>query len=449
MKQHLNSLNSRIDVHCHLFTKQVLSWRLLIDFVQSRISVPCLNNDDMLDGSSPLQGIKRALNFLKTGMHSSSEDIYHLLAHTEKGYAIVPLMFDLDYCMKGSHEKEGEDLSVMNEILTTYHQILSTDREKLLRMSEDAGRLTDCNVADNNSNEIDELIQTIDFLLNCDCQTNEFSLASKKDPFLNQEKQLVDLQKKYPGKVFPFYAVDPRRKENYTLTDGSYGLTPILKRLTVNGGHFYGVKLYTPNGYSPADPMLMVLYEYCEKHGIPITAHCSGGGFASFAKTVNIRGLIYRNGRIDEQDGNVTFNHFKITDKERVHEKAQMLNHPLLWERVLEKFPRLTLNLAHFGSSVGTGEWSEHILRLMKLYPNLYTDFACVADESTLNNMYNLYYSKAEPSIKSRFLYGSDFYLNLLFIDNMKQYIRQFEKVFTATEMKEIAVINPRRFLAI
>lgn len=63
--------------------------------------------------------------------------------------------------------------------------------------------------------------------------------------------------------------------------------------------------------------------------------------------------------------------------------------------------------------------------------------------------MYNLYYSKADPSIKSRFLYGSDFYLNLLFIDNMKQYIRQFEKVFTDTEMKEIAEINLRRFLAI
>lgn len=449
MKQHLNSLNSRIDVHCHLFNKQVISWRLLIDFVQSRISVRSLNNDDILDGSSPLQGIKRALNFLKTGMHSSSEDVYRLLTHTEKGYAIVPLMFDLDYCMKGSHEKGDEDLSIMNEILTTYHQILSTDREELLRMSEDADSLTDCNAVDNNPNEIDELIQTIDSLLNCDCQTNEFSLASKEDPFLNQEKQLVDLQKKYPGKVFPFYAVDPRRKENYTLTDGSYDLTPILKRLTVNGGHFYGIKLYTPNGYSPADPMLMALYEYCEKHGIPITAHCSGGGFASFAKTVNIRGLIYRDGRIDEQDGNVTFSHFKITDKERVHEKAQMLNHPLLWERVLEKFPRLTLNLAHFGSSVGTEEWSEHILRLMKVYPNLYTDFACVTDESTLNKMYNLYYSRADPSIKSRFLYGSDFYLNLLFIDNMKQYIRQFEKVFTDTEMKEIAEINPRRFLAI
>lgn len=131
-----------------------------------------------------------------------------------KGYAIVPLMFDLDYYMKGAHEKGDEDLSIMNEILTTYHQILSTDREELLRMSEDADRLTDCNAADNNPNKIDELILTIDSLLNCDWQINELSLDSKEDPFLNQEKQLVDLQKKYPGKVFPFYAVDPRRKEN-------------------------------------------------------------------------------------------------------------------------------------------------------------------------------------------------------------------------------------------
>lgn len=446
MKQQSIPANSRIDAHCHLFNKQVLSWRLLIDFVQSRANTACFTND-MQDSGSRLKSIKRALHFLKVGMRSSSEAIYHLLTETEKGYAVVPLMFDLDYCMKGAQE-DNENASIMSEILTTYHQLLSDDREELLRIKEDTDYSMDSNTADNHPNEIDELIQTIDSLLDSDCQSNELFFASKGDPFLNQENQLIDLQKKYPATVFPFYAVDPRRKENYSFTNGCYDLTPILKRLTTHGGSFYGIKLYTPNGYSPADPMLMALYEHCEKHAIPITAHCSGGGFASFAKTVNIRGLIYRNSKIEEYDGNITFDHYKITDPERVHEKAQMLNHPLLWEKVLEKYPRLTLNLAHFGSSAGTEEWSEHIIRLMGQYPNLYTDFSCVADESTLANMYHLYYSKADPSIKSRFLYGSDFYLNMLFIDNMKQYIKQFEKVFTAAEMKEIAEINPRKFLS-
>lgn len=452
MKQRISLLpsNGRIDTHCHLFNKKVLSWRLVIDFVQSRINEVVSANADTMENVGSLKTIKRAIHFLKIGMQPSSEEVYKTLITTEKGYSVVPLMFDLDYCMKGAHGVEGkmESSSIESELIAAYNQILTDDREKLLRIKGDTDyRCNICNNTEESQNEIDELVQTIDSLLNPDYQANELDFAHRIDPFLDQENQLVDLQKKHPDTVFPFYVVDPRRKENFHLENGSYDLTPILKRLAINGGHFYGIKLYTPNGYSPADPMLMPLYEYCEKHAIPLTAHCSGGGFASFVKTVNIHGLIYRNNAIEKYNGNITFNHYKITDSERVHEKAQMLNHPLLWEKVLEQYPHLTLNLAHFGSSASSEEWSEHIIRLMKLYPNLYTDFSCIADESTLNNMYHTYYSKATPLVKNRFLYGSDFYLNMLFIDNMKQYINHFEKVFSPAEMREISEMNPRRFL--
>lgn len=448
MKQHFSlPPPSRIDIHCHLFNKNVLSWRLLIDFVQSRVALPMqTDNADLSDTTSGrLKGIKRALNFLRIGMQSTSEDVYHTLMKTEKEYAVVPLMFDLDYCMKGASP------DIRNEIFDTYHQILAADREVLLQMKQDVDCLTynNLNDVDATSIEIDRLIQTIDTVLASGdlAYESENDLLHKDDPFLDQENQLVDLQKKYPDRVFPFYAVDPRRKENYLFENGTYNLSPILNRLVINGGHFYGIKLYTPNGYSPADPMLMALYAYCDQHAIPITAHCSGGGFASFAKNVHIQGLIYQDARIQEHNGNITFKHYKITDKERVYEKAQLLNHPLIWEKVLEKYPNLILNLAHFGSSEGSEEWSLHILRLMKLYPNLYTDFSCIAEKATLDTMYNAYYSKAESTLKKKFLYGSDFYLNMLFIDDMKQYINQFEKIFSTTEMKEITEINPRKFL--
>lgn len=440
-QHHLIPSTVRIDAHCHLFNKKVLSWRLLTDFVQSRVKLPMQTaNNDLFNASSKLKGIKRALNFLKTGMQSTAEDVYKTLAKTEKGYAVVPLMFDLDYCMKGAPEE------LQNEIVAAYNQILEDDREELLQIKQDTDCLNDNN---NFNNEIDELIQTIDNLLD-QRQANELELdfANKENPFLTQEKQLIDLCKKHPGMVFPFFAVDPRRIRDETPKNGPYDLSPILNRLVINGGHFYGIKLYAPNGYSPADPLLMSLYEYCEQHAIPITAHCSQGGFASFAKTVNIQGLIYQNARIQEYNGNLTFKHYKVTDKERVHEKAQMLNHPLLWEKVLEKYPNLTLNLAHFGCSGDSDEWSQHIIRLMKKYPNLYTDLSCVADNATLDYMYKTYYSVAEPAIKKRFLYGSDFYLNMLFIDNMKEYVSQFEKRFSAAEMKEIAETNPRKFLS-
>jgi predicted TIM-barrel fold metal-dependent hydrolase len=378
-------------------------------------------------------------------MQSTSEDVYKTLAKTEKGYAVVPLMFDLDYCMKGS---QGNNME--REVLADCKQILLDEQEKLQPIKQTASSFTNSN-SNNERHEvvdqINELIQTINSLSIFANKANKFESAQQEDTFLNQENQLVDLQKKYPDMIFPFYAVDPRREENYTFVNGVYDLSNILNRLAINGGHFYGIKLYTPNGYSPAAPMLMALYEYCEKHAIPIIAHCSGGGFASFAKIVDIHGLIYRNGKIEEHNGSITFEHYKVADKERVHEKAQMLNHPLIWEKVLEKYPNLILDLAHFGNSKGSEEWSQHIIRLMKRYPNLYTDFSCVTECATLNNMYTTYYSKAEPSVKSRFLYGSDFYLNMLFINTMEQYINKFEKIFSAAEMKEIAEINPRRFL--
>lgn len=440
MKQDIHPLPRRIDAHCHFFNKQVLTWRLLLDFIQSRIKVPFLVDMDQADNrSSQFNKIKRAIHFLKTGLHSSSEEVYQTLIKSEREYAVVPLMFDLDYCMKGA----PADLE--SEIRVFYQQILLQDRKELMELTLPNDRIS--NSAHDDEVEIEELIRTIDFLLGE--ETDRLALDTHEDPFLNQEKQLAGLQAKYPDKVFPFFAVDPRRKENYTMENGTYDLSPILNRLFMNGGHFYGIKLYTPNGYSPADPLLMALYEYCEQHAVPITAHCSGGGFASFARTIPLHGLIYRNNKVEKYDGKLTFQHYKITDKERVHEKAQLLNHPLIWGEVLEKYPRLKLNLAHFGTSDESGEWSGHIIRLMKLYPNLYTDFSCVTDKTTLSHMYNTYYAPAESAIKSRFLYGSDFYLNMLFTDSMEQYLKLFEHTFTATEMQEITEINPSRFLAL
>ena len=440
MKQNIYPLPRRIDVHCHFFNKQMLTWRLLVDFVQSRIKNPFFSGIDQVGSrSNRLNEIKRAIHFLKTGMQSSSEEVYKTLIKSEKEYAVVPLMFDLDYCMKGA----PADLE--SEIRTFYQEILMQDREELMELTLP----NDCinNNAHNDEVETEELIRTIDSLL--DEEADRLTLITQEDSFLSQEKQLAELQAKYPDKVFPFFAVDPRRKENYTMENGTYDLSPILDRLFINGGHFYGIKLYAPNGYSPADPLLMALYEYCEQHAIPITAHCSGGGFASFAKTIPVHGLIYRNNKVEKHDGKLTFQHYKITDKERVHEKAQLLNHPLIWEKVLEKYPRLKLNLAHLGTSDESGEWSGHIIRLMKLYSNLYTDFSCMADKTTLSHIYKTYYAPAVSAIKSRFLYGSDFYLNMLFTDSMEQYLKLFEHTFTATEMQEITEINPNRFLAL
>lgn len=439
--------NCKMDVHCHLFNKNVLTWRLLVDFAQSRKGTPFNLPTDGLDSLvGSFKKMKRAYNFLKVGLKPSSEEVYKILVGTEKNYAVAPLMFDLNYCMIGAHGEE--DALLREEIEAEFNGLLSEDKEELSRMKMEVNSFAHADGEEEciDENEVDELLQTIDLLLCAD--SNALDYSDKEDPFVNQERQLVELKRRYPDKVFPFYAVDPRRTGNYSVEKGIYNLDPIVRRLAKNGGHFQGIKLYTPNGYSPADPMLMELYAYCEKHAIPITAHCSGSGFASFAKAVPIRGLIYRHNAVEEYNGILTFNHFQLTDGERVREKALLLNHPLLWERVLERYPMLKLNLAHFGVTEGSEEWSEHIVRLMDKYPNVYTDFSCVSDMAVLAKMHEKYYAKAKSSVKKRFLYGSDFYLNMLFADSMEHYLNHFLKVFTSSEMKAITEENPREFLS-
>lgn len=174
-------------------------------------------------------------------------------------------------------------------------------------------------------------------------------------------------------------------------------------------GGFYGFKLYCPNGYSPTDPALMALYEYCERHGVPLTAHCSGGGFASFSPSITVHGHVYRNGEVVPHDGVLEFRHYRLTDKLRVKEKAELLNHPRLWEKVMEAFPRLRLNLAHFGCQDEGTEWTELIYGMMEKFPGLHTDLSCITETAKLREMRE-YFIKAPGTgapqipVRERFL---------------------------------------------
>ena len=68
--------------------------------------------------------------------------------------------------------------------------------------------------------------------------------------------ELEELSNNYPGKVFPFLAVDPRRIGIMKLID-----------LKVNKGIgiFKGIKIYPPLGYLPTHPNLEPVFEYCSQ----------------------------------------------------------------------------------------------------------------------------------------------------------------------------------------
>ena len=65
--------------------------------------------------------------------------------------------------------------------------------------------------------------------------------------------ELEDLSRKFPGQVFPFLAVDPRR----------IGIMKLIEmKLNKGKGVFKGIKIYTPLGYLPTHPNLEAIYDY-------------------------------------------------------------------------------------------------------------------------------------------------------------------------------------------
>ena len=433
----MNSENLRIDAHCHLFNRDVLSWRLLVDFILSRIKRRrTVTGRNRLTGSGE---VARVIRFLKTGW-METEKIYQKLLKEGDCDIIVPLMFDLDYCVKGAN---GVNKVVRSRAWKKNVRKAARKEGVLLRKE-----LNEWSARANGRDrmEIGELKQAIRHL---DREMEKLQLG-KRNTFRVQEEELLKLAESHPGRVLPFFVVDPRRPGHVVKTpDGKMDISPLTDRLVprLGGkGGFSGFKLYCPNGYSPTDPVLMALYGYCEQHGVPVTAHCSGGGFSSFSPSVIVHGHVYRNGEIVPHEGVLEFRHYRLTDGLRVKEKAELLNHPLLWGKVMEAFPNLKLNLAHFGCEDEGAEWTELIYGMVEKFPGLYTDLSCITDADKLREMRN-YMIKAPERVRCKFLFGSDFYLNILFIDRMQDYMENFRTIFTEQERHELMTVNPAEFL--
>lgn len=429
-----------IDAHCHLFNREVLSWRLLVDFILSRRRRR--SERARLEAVGGIVELKRIRRFFKTGL-MDTEKIYGKLLAEGACNTVVPLMFDLDYCMKGADCSDGvgRRRACKKDVKKAARKEWAVLRKELEELAEQAGKRGE-------RREIGEMKQALRRLSR---KTRRLPLG-KRDTFRAQEEELLQLAAAHPGRVLPFYVVDPRRPGNFLYgPDGEVDVSPVTDRLLprLGGkGCFYGFKLYCPNGYSPTDPALMALYEYCERHRVPLTAHCSGGGFASFSPSIRVHGHVYRDGEVVPHDGVLEFRHYRLTDGMRVKEKAGILNHPRLWEKVMEAFPRLRLNLAHFGSQDEGTEWTELIYGMMEKFPGLHTDLSCITEISKLREMRE-YLVKAPEQVRRKFLFGSDFYLNLLFLDGMKEYMENFRNTFTEQERHELMTVNPSEFLGI
>lgn len=235
----------------------------------------------------------------------------------------------------------------------------------------------------------------------------------------------------YGGLILPFVFVHPERK----------GIFDIVRRY-IEEKNFTGIKLYPPLGYYPFDERLNEIYTYAEKHQIPITTHCARGG-------VFYKGHITKEMLIHPKTG-------QPIKGQRNKFFTDTYTDPDNYRYVLEKFPDLKINMAHFGGydewqkylgntlSDGLPTWYEKICALIRQYPNIYTDISYTMFNADLFNLLKL--SISDPSLKAQILYGSDFYMieqetsERQFVTNVRAYIGE-------ADFKQIAETNTLSFL--
>lgn len=211
--------------------------------------------------------------------------------------------------------------------------------------------------------------------------------------FRRHMDDLEALTKKYPDKVFPFLAVDPRR----------IGILELVKMKVKEGkGVFRGIKIYPPLGYLPTHPNLIPVFDYCEKYDIPITFHCSPGGMNNF------RGRNYA----ASWAGESRWEDFQASDGK----KSPFYTAPEKWRPVLDRWKKLRINFAHMGGGDQLGknkkEWMNRIIEIIKTHDNVYTDISYHATD-TLPDLI-LKTIDDHPCLKDKLMFGTDYIMIMM-----------------------------------
>ena len=183
------------------------------------------------------------------------------------------------------------------------------------------------------------------------------------------------------------------------------------KFVTRKPGGFYGVKLYPRLGFHPMSGKLPELYAWCAANGIPVTTHCSTGGFPTWSSASD-----------------------DFCDPEN-------------FRPALEANPTLKIDLAHFG--YGSLQWAATIVDLMTKFPNVYSDLSCYDGVGDLNPFKATFW--ANPVVRQRTMYGSDYdvFVFTKFGLDMGGYVQAFLDAFSADELTCMVSTLPEAFLGL
>lgn len=434
-----------IDAHCHFFTKNILSQGLMnAENMTAHIGKITKRMKERGIGRTLSKGIN-AVDFLSTGFKHTPLQLYKLMKESYGcDFIAVPLMLDLSYALISPKDASRKGLVYLQK----------SKKEQ----------------AEERQTRAKTFVESLDKRLDV-FERSVFGIDVFENSYHQQIEDLTELKKQLPDRVYPFFSIDPRRDSEFD--DGILGE---IKKYVGKNKPFLGLKLYTSLGYSPTNPVLYddsngeSVYGYCEKNKIPVTIHAALEGFSHMLNKTAIEGdiyyppagrpvpaeYVYDSGMIKYEKNLRSLNFESVTE-----ERLLTLNHPILWRKVLEKYPKLKLNMAHMGGIVQTHRfvrgdksayWTQYIIEIMDDFPNVYTDLSCYyeleSDPDFLRDFYKNVYNTLPRSVKNRVMYGSDYYMITLYNTDLRDYINAFRDVFGKDYMN-ISQKNPRRYLDI
>lgn len=221
---------------------------------------------------------------------------------------------------------------------------------------------------------------------------------------------------RHPGRVLPFYAVNPWRPGWFT---------DFVK--AIEHGGFVGLKAYPSLGYLVGD--IAKALDYCNTHGIPVMTHCNDGGFKNDAG----------------------------------YEKLCM---PCEWERVLDayKLDNLRLCFGHCGGdnkflprAKDRSKWLSEIKNMMSKRPGkIYADVSYHTvgmglnwfDKSDYFHMLESMLTPLDGCYSTQILFGTDYFLSML---NLREdeYWPYFADHLSPAQFDQITSTNPAAFLGL
>lgn len=252
-------------------------------------------------------------------------------------------------------------------------------------------------------------------------------------PFFSQLNEVAEIKKDpaYKDLIYPFVFIHPERPKLFSL----------VKHYIEEKG-FAGLKMYPPLGYYPFDKRLDLVYSYAEQNNIPIISHCARGG-------------VYYRGEIKDRKHPITGKEIKAGKNKFI---TDTYTDPDNYKYLLNKFPNLKINLAHYGGfdewekylqntivdSDGETNWLCKVNELIRNYSNVYSDISYTLFSPRLIPLLKVLLT--EPAYKNKILFGSDFYM-IEQESSEREFSINIRANLGEEDYKLIAVQNPNLFL--